>query len=87
MNAHDTFLDWRVQARCTGFDIDTFFGPATESYGARTRRERMARRICSRCSVLEHCRRFAVDTGQPHGIWGGLTESDRRRVRRHRQIA
>ncbi|MBX4171721.1 WhiB family transcriptional regulator [Rhodococcus sp. DMU2021] len=47
----------------------------------------MARRICSRCPVLESCRRFAVETGQPHGIWGGLTESERRNLGRDRQSA
>lgn len=82
-----TQYTWRFHARCTDFDVDTFFGPPTESHGVRIRRERMARRICSRCPVLESCRRFAAETGQPHGIWGGLTESERRNLGRDRQSA
>ena len=43
-------------------------------------RERRAKAICAQCSVLEECREFALRIREPHGIWGGMTESERRLV-------
>ncbi|MDF3309605.1 WhiB family transcriptional regulator [Rhodococcus sp. T2V] len=37
----------------------------------------MARGIGANCAVLDECRRYALDTAQLHGIWGGLTEPER----------
>lgn len=41
-----------------------------------------AKAICNTCPVLATCRTWALDTRQPYGIWGGLTEQERRRVQR-----
>ena len=43
-----------------------------------------ARKICARCPVLRACLASAMATGQEYGIWGGLTEDERRRLRRWR---
>ncbi len=41
-----------------------------------------AKRICHRCPVRSECLRWALDTGQDHGIWGGADEAERRTLRR-----
>ncbi|MFD9667309.1 WhiB family transcriptional regulator [Rhodococcus sp. NPDC059968] len=68
---------WREFANCTAMGDYYFFAPENEPPAARLPRERMARRICSHCFVLDRCRRYALVTAQPHGIWGGLTPSER----------
>ena len=50
-------------------------------------RPRTAKGICRECIVREECLEFAITTGEKFGIWGGMSERERRRVRRERQIA
>lgn len=45
-----------------------------------------AKRICNDgggCPVKSECLSYALRTGQGHGVWGGLTENERRKLRRH----
>lgn len=49
-----------------------------ESTGARHAREAAAKAVCAACPVLEECRDWVLAVDEPHGIWGGLTESERR---------
>jgi WhiB family redox-sensing transcriptional regulator len=44
-----------------------------------------AKQVCARCLVQAECLTFAQQTGQAHGIWGGLTEEERIQVVRSRQ--
>ena len=67
--------DWRAAARCSQFDPDLFFAP-----GAIEHKE--AKRICRDCPVRVECLRYAMSTPVDHGIWGGMTERERRRHRR-----
>lgn len=71
--------DWRDRAACRGADIDLFFpdwtaGPALPAI------ER-AKRICRDCPVRARCLDWALDHGAVYGIWGGLTEDERRAIR------
>lgn len=43
-----------------------------------------ARRICGLCPARVECLRYALDNGERHGIWGGTTPDERRRIRAHR---
>lgn len=43
--------------------------------------------LCGRCPVKDQCLDWAVTTGQKHGIWGGTSERERRRLRRRRPAA
>jgi WhiB family redox-sensing transcriptional regulator len=76
--------DWRAAAACRGIESSVFFSPDAERGQARTRRESRARRICQDCPVLRRCRDHALATDEPYGIWGGMTEADRRRHARRR---
>lgn len=73
-------LAWQDYANCRGADADLFF----PERGASTRK---AKAICGECQVRAQCLDFAIDVGEKFGIWGGMSERERRRVRRERQIA
>ncbi len=71
---------WQESANCTFVGDFFFFAPEYETETARGYRENIARGICGRCAALYSCRRFALETAQPHGIWGGLTEWEREEI-------
>ena len=70
--------DWRLDAACR--DLDIFFPETEEAVAA-------AKAVCAACPVREACLEFALITRQDDGVWGGLEENERRRVRRRRQEA
>jgi WhiB family transcriptional regulator, redox-sensing transcriptional regulator len=76
---------WRELAACRGHDPELFFplGPAGRSLHDAER----AMAICAHCPVQRACLDFALDTSQEYGIWGGLTEAERRTVRYQRRSA
>ena len=73
-------LSWQDLANCRGANADLFF----PERGASTR---TAKGICQACAVREHCLEFAITNGEKFGIWGGLSERERRKIRRERQLA
>ena len=76
---------WRAAALCQGDDAAFFYAPAhLEHREERMLRENAARALCARCPVREECLESALASGEPHGIWGGLNELQRRRLLRRR---
>ncbi|MDH3729896.1 MAG: WhiB family transcriptional regulator [Acidimicrobiia bacterium] len=73
-------LSWQDLANCRGGNADLFF----PERGASTR---TAKGICKACVVRDDCLEFAITNGEKFGIWGGLSERERRKIRRDRQIA
>lgn len=72
---------WQVDGLCRGNHSYLFFPPSTvERKDDRERREERAKAICRVCPVQEPCLEFAVEIREPYGIWGGLTELERRQV-------
>jgi WhiB family redox-sensing transcriptional regulator len=75
---HET---WHLRAACRGPESELFFPPSfPERREEREARETKAKEICIDCSVRHDCLEFALRVREPHGIWGGLTESERRRL-------
>ena len=75
---HET---WHLKAACRGPESALFFPPSVaERREDREGREARAKQICYECHVREDCLEFALRVREPHGIWGGLTESERRRL-------
>ena len=70
---------WQRQANCMGVDPDLFF----PERGASTRE---AKEVCRGCVVREDCLEFALTNGEKFGIWGGMSERERRRIRRRRAL-
>jgi len=68
---------WQDDANCLGVDPDLFF----PERGASTRE---AKEVCRGCVVRMDCLEFALASGEKFGIWGGLSERERRRLRRQR---
>ena len=46
--------------------------------GSRRRRDERAKAICQDCPVLDECRDHALSTREPYGVWGGMSEEERR---------
>lgn len=76
----DVVLEWRDLAACIGHDPSMFF-PAGET-GPAAEQIKYAKQVCATCEVNEECLGYAIETNQSSGIWGGLTEDERRPVRR-----
>jgi WhiB family redox-sensing transcriptional regulator len=70
--------DWHEQAACKRMDPALFFPRAGESI----RLIRLAKETCRGCPVQKPCLDWAVTTIEPFGIWGGVTERERRQLRR-----
>lgn len=70
---------WQEMALCRGSHSHLFFPPSSsERKDERDRREQRAKAICNVCSVKGQCLEYALSIREPYGIWGGLTESERR---------
>ena len=73
---------WRDHALCSGTDPDLFFPVGTTGHALVSIDH--AKRVCQQCTVTGECLEFALDTNQDSGIWGGLSEEERRQIRRQR---
>ena len=71
---------WFERAGCAGEDPEVFFPVGTTP--AALAQVRMAKSICARCPVSTECLRWALETNQDAGVWGGLTEVERRALKR-----
>ena len=80
------FDDWRLGAACrmAGVPVEVFFAPAGETHRARRRREQTAKEICGICRVRDRCARYALTHREVYDVWGGLTEGERRELRKRR---
>lgn len=72
MSSHQ-FWEWGAKGACKNHDSAIFF-PENES-GARR-----AKSICQLCEVKDRCREVALDRRERVGVWGGLTERERRKI-------
>ena len=69
--------EWMDRANCAGVDPELFF----PDRGASTRE---AKAVCQACVVRVECLDYALDHSEKHGIWGGRSERERRRMREAR---
>lgn len=77
---------WHDQAACRGPQAVVFFPPVlTERRNEKYARERRAKAICGGCAVTTDCLEHALTNGEHHGIWGGMSESERRNLDTVRQ--
>ncbi|MBP1327074.1 WhiB family redox-sensing transcriptional regulator [Leucobacter exalbidus] len=68
-------LTWQGDALCAQTDPEAFF----PEKGGSTRE---AKRICESCEVRSECLDYALENDERFGIWGGLSERERRKLRR-----
>ncbi len=69
-------LLWQERALCAQTDPEAFF----PEKGGSTRE---AKRVCLGCDVRSECLEYALENDERFGIWGGLSERERRRLKRH----
>jgi WhiB family redox-sensing transcriptional regulator len=75
----DVLEAWQAEAACRGPHAAVFFPPPQfERKEEKLGREEKAKAICARCPVREPCLAYALRIREPHGIWGGMSESERR---------
>ncbi|MCT9007145.1 WhiB family transcriptional regulator [Streptomyces rhizosphaerihabitans] len=74
--------NWRDSAACRTVDPDLFF--PIGSTGPALLQIQEAKAVCAGCPVRDECLRWALDTGQSVGVWGGTSEAERRALARRR---
>ncbi len=73
-------MDWMAKGRCADEPPALFFpgdGAGVE----------VARRICASCPVQQECLEYALRNRIDHGVWGGCSERERRRILKRRRLA
>lgn len=72
---------WQVKAACRGPQAAVFFPPSSfERKDEKEGRETRAKAICATCPVRKPCLDYAIRIREPHGIWGGLNEVERKQL-------
>ncbi len=75
---------WQAKAACRGPHTSLFFPPSHfERKDDKESREARAKAICATCPVKRPCLEYALRIREPHGIWGGLNEVERRALSAH----
>jgi WhiB family redox-sensing transcriptional regulator len=72
--------DWMAQGKCKELDPSLFF--PSDGIGVQ-----VAQRICAECPVKDMCLEYALANRVDHGVWGGASERERRRLLRQRRFA
>jgi WhiB family redox-sensing transcriptional regulator len=75
----DSETPWMAQGNCREHPPTTFF--PSDGVGVET-----AKRICATCPVNEPCLEYALENRIDHGVWGGTSERQRRRILKARRI-
>jgi WhiB family redox-sensing transcriptional regulator len=73
--------DWQRRAACRNLDSSMFFHPDGERGPCRQRREDRAKAVCAACPVRAECLEHSLRVQEPYGVWGGLSETERPRLR------
>lgn len=68
---------WMKQALCRETDPELFF-PPSENH---RRQVNEAKSVCRQCPVVHDCAGYAIERPALGGIWGGTTDTERRRIR------
>jgi WhiB family redox-sensing transcriptional regulator len=73
-------VDWRHHAECRNEDPELFFPVGTN--GPALNQIHAAKAVCRRCPVSAECLNWALASGQDAGVWGGMSEDERRALKR-----
>lgn len=71
--------EWMARGRCRDIPPSAFF--PSDGVGVE-----VAKRICAECPVKSPCLEYALTNRIDHGVWGGTSERERRRILRQRRI-
>lgn len=73
-------MTWMDDAACLEEDPELFFPEATSQH--KVMQAELAKAVCRRCSVMQTCLSWAIETEQTDGIWGGQNLRQRRHFKR-----
>ncbi|WP_433169217.1 WhiB family transcriptional regulator [Kribbella sp. CA-247076] len=73
-------MSWQLRGACVGEDPELFFPIGTT--GPALLQAEEAKKVCRRCEVIDDCLDWALRTGQDAGVWGGMSELERRELKR-----
>ena len=73
-------MTWRDHAACLDEDPELFF--PIGNTGPALRQIEKAKIVCLRCEVIETCLGWAMASGKDDGVWGGLSDDERRALKR-----
>ncbi|HXW44538.1 MAG TPA: WhiB family transcriptional regulator [Streptosporangiaceae bacterium] len=82
MSSSADHASWWDLAACQRVDPELFF-PVSHT-GPAQLQEARAKAVCAQCVVRTECLDYAMATHQVHGVWGGLGENERRKLRASR---
>lgn len=71
----DLIPEWMSHGTCSQIDPEAWFPEMGQS-------TRDAKKVCTTCPVQTACLQYALDNGERYGVWGGLSERERRRLGR-----
>ncbi len=80
MNTDANGTEWMLVGNCQDYSPSTFF--PSDGVGVDA-----ARAICQDCPVIDRCREYALAERIEHGVWGGCSERERRRILKRRKLA
>jgi WhiB family redox-sensing transcriptional regulator len=78
-------MDWRDRAKCRDEDPELFF--PVGSTGPAVQQVERAKAVCRRCPVVRQCLSWVMANGPDYGVWGGLSEDERQRLRSRGEAA
>lgn len=73
-------MDWRHAAACRDEEPELFFPIGTS--GPALLQLEQAKAVCRGCTVKSDCLQWALESGQDAGVWGGMSEDERRAIKR-----
>jgi WhiB family transcriptional regulator, redox-sensing transcriptional regulator len=76
----DAAADWRRRSACHDEDPELFFPVGTT--GPALLQIEEAKSVCRSCPVMAQCQTWALESGQDAGVWGGMSEDERRALKR-----
>ena len=77
-------VTWRDRAACLGVDPELFFPDGNAGRALLQIEE--AKTVCRRCEVAQTCLKWAMESGQDAGVWGGLSSEERRALKRRARV-
>jgi len=77
---------WKDEAACAGEDPELFYPDVHDQRRFYNRQVCAALQICMECPVVDECLSYALSTDTNHGIWGGMTEMERAKLKGRKRV-